>query len=275
MTKPRSTAPRTVVKQEENGSALQWIGCKARLADIWKELPAVPSLESRRAWALARGVNPTLVHRWFNRKKDTRKRKGTVHHPEDGYALQSEETSEEPSSSSASPDVAPPLENPSSPSYLLMSSPPPQTPIDVESDLPVSVSSGALFGEVQTVHPLSLEIPHSKSHPSSPAPVVHPSKVDLAVKTEILDKVSLSDPQVSASGKGRRIILRVAPDTEEGSSKRSRKGPGNSKSATKAGQAKKKRQPKKAPKTEAVDQEGMSSGKFRPGSGDSYDGFAS
>ncbi|CAE6481844.1 unnamed protein product [Rhizoctonia solani] len=259
MTKPQSRAPRAVVKQEENESAMKWIECKSSLAELWKGLPAVPSTESRRAWALARGVEPRLVHRWFGDKKKARKRKGTVHHSEDGYALPSEETSKEQSSSSASLDIAPPLDNPSSPSYLLMSSPPPQTPIDVESDLPVTVSSGALFSKDQTAHPFSLEVSHSESHPSSPAPVIHPGKVDLAVKTEIVDAASLPDPQASTSGKGRRIILRVAPDTEEGPSKRFRKDPGNSKPTTKAGQGKKRR-PKKAPKTEAAEQEDLGLG---------------
>ncbi|KDN32990.1 hypothetical protein RSAG8_13921, partial [Rhizoctonia solani AG-8 WAC10335] len=182
MAKSRSGASRTVVKQEDNESNSRWIECKALLADIWKELPAVPCVESRRAWAVAHGVDPARVHAWFCAKKRVRTRKGIPHHSEDGYALPLEVAPEE-QPPFTSLNVVPALDTPSSPSYLPMSSPPPQTPMDAHYDLPVAISSGASFGEGQTVHPLSLEMPHPKPRPVPYAPPIHPSKVDLAVKT--------------------------------------------------------------------------------------------
>ncbi|CAE6415691.1 unnamed protein product [Rhizoctonia solani] len=260
MAKSRSDAPRTVVKQEDNEAVSRWIECKALLANIWKEVPAVPSIASRRAWAVAHGVDPARVHRWFGTKKSARARKGVLHHSRDDYALPLEDASEEQPSSSASLNVVPALDNPSSPSYLSMSSPLPQTPMDMYSDLPVTFPSGALFGESQAVHPLSLEMSHSKSRQLMPTPGIHPSKVDLTIKTEIVDAASLSDKQAPQSRKPRKIILRIAPDAAESSSNRPLKEPGNLQPTTATARSKKQRRVKKAPKTEAVDSEGRISG---------------
>jgi len=40
-------------------------GHKAALKKIWDERPCLPSVASRKAWASARGVDPTFVNRWF------------------------------------------------------------------------------------------------------------------------------------------------------------------------------------------------------------------
>ncbi|KAG5642428.1 hypothetical protein DXG03_002802 [Asterophora parasitica] len=42
---------------------------------IWDSDRRTPSVPSRRAWALARGVRPECVHRWFARRKQIAKRK--------------------------------------------------------------------------------------------------------------------------------------------------------------------------------------------------------
>ena len=38
---------------------------KAALKEIWDERPCLPSVTSRKAWASARGLDPTFVSRWF------------------------------------------------------------------------------------------------------------------------------------------------------------------------------------------------------------------
>jgi hypothetical protein len=40
-------------------------GHKAALKKIWDERPCLPSVASRKAWASARGLDPTFVNRWF------------------------------------------------------------------------------------------------------------------------------------------------------------------------------------------------------------------
>ncbi|CAE6442911.1 hypothetical protein ACGC1H_007596 [Rhizoctonia solani] len=260
MANSRPGASRTVVKQENNESTSQWIACRALLDNIWKELPAVPSTASRRAWAVAHRVDPARVHKWFNVRKRARARKGVSHHTRDEYALSPQDSPEEPPSSSISLNVTPALDNPSSPSYLSMSSPLPQTPMDMYNDFPVTFSSGALFDEGQTVHPPSLEMLHSKSRSFPSAPGIHPSKVDLTVKTEIVDAASISDMQAPESRKPRRIVLRVASDVQEGPSNRPLKEPRNLKPTTAIARSKKSRRAKKIPKTEAADGEGIISG---------------
>ncbi|KAF9787058.1 hypothetical protein BJ322DRAFT_1107137 [Thelephora terrestris] len=38
---------------------------KTALKKIWDERPCLPSITSRKAWARARGIDPTFVNRWF------------------------------------------------------------------------------------------------------------------------------------------------------------------------------------------------------------------
>jgi len=38
---------------------------KAALKEIWDERPCLPSVTSRKAWARARGIDPTFVNKWF------------------------------------------------------------------------------------------------------------------------------------------------------------------------------------------------------------------
>ncbi|KAI6121291.1 hypothetical protein F5141DRAFT_1089224 [Pisolithus sp. B1] len=46
------------------------------LRAIWKEDQRVPSVASRRAWAISRNANPTLVNSWFHRRRAAAKRAG-------------------------------------------------------------------------------------------------------------------------------------------------------------------------------------------------------
>ncbi|EIN13660.1 hypothetical protein PUNSTDRAFT_129336 [Punctularia strigosozonata HHB-11173 SS5] len=48
------------------------------LWNAWHSDSRVPTVESRRAWAVARNVAPAHVHTWFNRRKIQAKKKGTV-----------------------------------------------------------------------------------------------------------------------------------------------------------------------------------------------------
>ncbi|CUA72903.1 hypothetical protein RSOLAG22IIIB_05093 [Rhizoctonia solani] len=262
MAKAPTGAPRTVVKQENNELSLRWMESRSALAGIWKDLPAVPSVASRRAWAVARGVESLRVHSWFAQKKAARTRNGMIHHPEDGYELALDNAPKEQPPPDIPLTIAPALDNPSSPSYLPMSSPPPQTPMDMYNEFPVTIHPGTSFGENQAVHPSSLEVFHSESHPFSSAPDIHSSKVDLIVKTEIVDAIPLSGPQ-APEGRKRKVILRVTSDVEQGPSNKPHKKPGNSKTAAATARPKKQRRAKKAPKapkTEPVDNPGGGSG---------------
>ncbi|KAG8706874.1 hypothetical protein FRC08_000817 [Ceratobasidium sp. 394] len=74
--------------------AERWDSCKALLLQIWDALPAVPSVPSRREWAIAHGVPPKDVLQWFRHRKERRKKRGMEVHPDDGYELQIEQSSE-------------------------------------------------------------------------------------------------------------------------------------------------------------------------------------
>ena len=56
------------------------------LTAIWEVDKRLPSAESRRAWALARGLQPSKVNNWWYRKKTTAKKHG-IPLPEDTYQL--------------------------------------------------------------------------------------------------------------------------------------------------------------------------------------------
>ncbi|KAF8892317.1 hypothetical protein CPB84DRAFT_1848757 [Gymnopilus junonius] len=56
------------------------------LNHIWPNDPRIPSSKSRRAWALARNLNPTNVHSWwYRRRKVAAKSKIVI--PKDTYEL--------------------------------------------------------------------------------------------------------------------------------------------------------------------------------------------
>ncbi|KZT05701.1 uncharacterized protein LAESUDRAFT_655183, partial [Laetiporus sulphureus 93-53] len=42
---------------------------RAELDSIWRADHRVPSVESRRAWAEARNIDPGRVHSWFSKKR--------------------------------------------------------------------------------------------------------------------------------------------------------------------------------------------------------------
>ncbi|KAJ7645571.1 hypothetical protein DFH06DRAFT_589917 [Mycena polygramma] len=56
------------------------------LSAIWPANPRIPSVESRRAWALARNVTPSNVHNWFSRRRTIAK-KLKLRIPQETYEL--------------------------------------------------------------------------------------------------------------------------------------------------------------------------------------------
>ncbi|KAI0315761.1 hypothetical protein OF83DRAFT_1130446 [Amylostereum chailletii] len=59
----------------------------AELKQIWDATPAVPSLSSRQAWALARNLKPAPVHVWFWHRKTKLLKSGRTTGFEEGYEL--------------------------------------------------------------------------------------------------------------------------------------------------------------------------------------------
>ncbi|KAF8178761.1 hypothetical protein BJ912DRAFT_1129116 [Pholiota molesta] len=57
------------------------------LAAIWGRDPRVPSVTSRRAWALARALDPASVHRWWYRRRAAHEKMFRVRLPLDAYEL--------------------------------------------------------------------------------------------------------------------------------------------------------------------------------------------
>lgn len=131
-----STLP--LIKQEVDNDALdaqkRWISGKAWLSELWKTLPAVPSLNSRRAWANARGFVPATVNGWFANKKATYKRNNPRAgvHPQQGYELPVDEPRESLLVSFTPPPILQPTLLDHTPALGASSSPLPQTPYDLE-----------------------------------------------------------------------------------------------------------------------------------------------
>ncbi|QRV94976.1 hypothetical protein RhiJN_22994 [Ceratobasidium sp. AG-Ba] len=88
---PAVASTSKAVKREElpENQSLQelWDPLRSRLWELWREIPAVPSLKSRTAWAKAKGIPGHKVHSWYQARKGDRKKHGTMSHPEDGYDL--------------------------------------------------------------------------------------------------------------------------------------------------------------------------------------------
>ncbi|KAK2464939.1 hypothetical protein APHAL10511_003015 [Amanita phalloides] len=71
-----------------------------QLTAIWEADKRLPSAESRRAWSLARGIEPARVNNWWYRKKTTARKHG-VFFPEGTYELPVGTVPKPPSSSGA------------------------------------------------------------------------------------------------------------------------------------------------------------------------------
>ncbi|ETW85098.1 hypothetical protein HETIRDRAFT_101134 [Heterobasidion irregulare TC 32-1] len=50
----------------------------AELCEFWASEQGVPSLESRRAWSLAHQIDPSIVNKWFSRKKRSANKSKTM-----------------------------------------------------------------------------------------------------------------------------------------------------------------------------------------------------
>lgn len=61
----RKDAPRKARQEASVTSGPLRHGHKAALKKIWDGRPCLPSVASRKAWASARGLDPTFVNRWF------------------------------------------------------------------------------------------------------------------------------------------------------------------------------------------------------------------
>lgn len=48
------------------------------LAKIWEVDKRIPTLKSRRAWAIARGIDPPRVHNWWSRRKKLAEKAGAT-----------------------------------------------------------------------------------------------------------------------------------------------------------------------------------------------------
>ncbi|QRW22328.1 Gar1/Naf1 RNA-binding region protein [Rhizoctonia solani] len=257
---PSSGDPSGVPKfdnKEEDESVLRWIECKALLLTIWKDIPAVPCVASRRAWALAHGVDPARVHSWFKSKKAVRMRNGLKYHPDDNYSLQSEDVVAEDSSSI--PPV-PSLDQLSSPRYLPMSSPSPQTPMDMVDDCPATLPSIRTLEKAQIAYSKPLEAWDSTPHPP---PLFHSTHFG-GVKNQLTEEVKLTDRPAPSSQKKRKVVLRVVPETEDRSSRGPRQCAKNSNPTTRLAQPKKRGRRKKVPKVEITDTENEISAPHQP-----------
>jgi len=62
----RKNAPRKARQEAPVAAGPLRRGHKAALKKIWDERPCLPSVPSQKAWASARGLNPTFVDRWFH-----------------------------------------------------------------------------------------------------------------------------------------------------------------------------------------------------------------
>jgi hypothetical protein len=65
MMNTRRDAPRQLREEAPVSAGRFRDGHKASLKKIWDERPCLPSVASRKAWASARGLDPTSVNRWF------------------------------------------------------------------------------------------------------------------------------------------------------------------------------------------------------------------
>lgn len=61
----RRAAPRKPRKEAPVSAGRLRDGHKASLKKIWDKRPCLPSVASRKAWASARGLDPTFVNQWF------------------------------------------------------------------------------------------------------------------------------------------------------------------------------------------------------------------
>ncbi|KAF5375939.1 hypothetical protein D9615_008270 [Tricholomella constricta] len=75
--KPKTEATEPILTAVAQSLSLQPLALvhMDELAKIWDADKRTPTVASRRAWALARGVKPDHVHRWWARRKQVAKRK--------------------------------------------------------------------------------------------------------------------------------------------------------------------------------------------------------
>lgn len=239
----KSNGPQVSVKIEENDeSRMRWLALVPWLFDLWNDLPAVPSTESRRAWALARGVVPNSVHKWFGNRKDKRKKNGVLSHPQDGYEL---DIHDPPDSLIAPPPTTtatePVVQTPQSILSTSSLSPPPQTPRDVDFTSDVEIELAPLFDNLSP-EPQFQEASNSVLTPSSRvASRKASSRIRLIAKEETADSGLLPAPTLKPTRPPKR---KAAEDIETDHQTGPSTAPGNGRTISQP-VAKKAQPPKK------------------------------
>ena len=90
----RRDAPRKARQEASTTAAPLRNSQKIALKKIWDERPCLPSVASRKAWASARGTDPTFVNRWFYAQVQKAKASGLELDMEnEGYDLRVEDGS--------------------------------------------------------------------------------------------------------------------------------------------------------------------------------------
>ncbi|KAG8777858.1 hypothetical protein FRC12_000168 [Ceratobasidium sp. 428] len=211
----------------------RWSACRKILEDSWDTLPAVPSLKSRCELAIARGVIPSKIHRWFAHRKSLRLKNGVNTHPADGYELQIERPEEMLSVPPDDPQGL--IGNPSLASSSLPPSSPPHTPTDLSSSFRLDMFDAEDAGLLS-----SLVLLAPKSPPKAKATPIVPFSAPLtsAESSEVQPpKVATKTLNSSASKGGKRGRKRKAVvDGEE--------APACSSATVKTRPAAKKKRPK-------------------------------
>ncbi|KAG8723081.1 hypothetical protein FRC09_004833 [Ceratobasidium sp. 395] len=184
----------------------RWSACRKILEDSWDTLPAVPSLKSRCELAIARGVVPSKIHRWFAHRKSLRPKNGINIHPADGYELQIEQPEEMLSVPPDDPQGL--IGNPPLASSSLPPSSPPHTPIDLSSPFKLDIFDAEDAGLLSSLVLLAPKPPpKAKATPIVPSSAPFTSAESSKVQPP---KVATKNLDSSASKRGKRGRKRKA-----------------------------------------------------------------
>ena len=152
--------PRRQAKERLQSSVLE------ELWSIWRADPRVPSIKSRRSWAISRNANPRLVGSWFLRRKTCAKKAGQPV-PDGSYDLPLDPIAPKREHSTT------PLEHelPDLPSDDTLVYPPDNDDLNA-----IEASSDTVFDEDALVEPKRAETPAYKEVPQQSCPEHHYSQ---------------------------------------------------------------------------------------------------
>ncbi|KAH0832127.1 hypothetical protein J3R83DRAFT_13036 [Lanmaoa asiatica] len=152
--------PRPSARERLQSSVLE------ELWSIWRVDPRVPSVKSRRSWAISRNANHRLVDSWFLRRRTCAKKSGQPI-PDGSYDLPLDPSIAPKREQSATP-IEPELESvPDLPSDDTLVYPP-----DGDDLNHLETSSDTIFDE-DTFHEFKTETPAYKEVPERPRPEHH------------------------------------------------------------------------------------------------------